>query len=527
MKKVLLLIGLLFFTSPLLAKNWYVLAGKDGEGTIKSPLGTLQDALSMASSGDVIHVAQGYYTGEGGVGKWIIKVPNLTLVGGYSADFKKRDPFIHPTVLMRAMHSFGALEECKKRGHEKIHPMTLTRGEYNVGPILQGETTLYESHENTIIDGFTIDGHTRNLYHPDGSLRLDKGATSAPLIHFSAEGCKVRNSILLNSAGGAVRIAFKGKKDQGNSLAEVSNCLILNVLMYGINCEVGDGWGVVKNNTIAYVWDHLNNGYGLIIGKSVRLKAEGNIFYHIERTGLNNSRLNRYVQVNKNVFWGNKRGAYKFFSPHSNSFLFVRDPQKLTGKKANLRYLLSEKSDSNIQGNPQFKVDSHFVRDLQGKIFAPIYEPLQALFLLNPNQALKEMGVRGSEKFLAYHSVEEKKVKKNYLFIPYKDIKGPLFEQIERAGEKGFPATFDLRLHGQAAPGYYLPGVSRQHYYCFRSHQLLLYVYAKKGSPALRLLVRARKETLTLKVKGTLYNVSSHSKVAYSVALVLDEAEEK
>ena len=58
-------------------------------------------ALSKSVRGDVIHVTAGTYNGKGGSGAFIVKVPNLTLAGGYNSDFSKRDPFKFFTIFLR------------------------------------------------------------------------------------------------------------------------------------------------------------------------------------------------------------------------------------------------------------------------------------------------------------------------------------------------------------------------------------------------------------------------------------------
>ena len=219
------------------AKDVYVKAGNKGNGTMSNPYGSISDAMNMGVyAGDVVHVTQGIYYGEGGSGKWVIKVNNLTIVGGYNKDFTERNPFKYQSILVRGMDE-GALKEAKKRGHDKKWGLdfTQTKASYNAKAMIFGEG---ES-SNAIIDGFVIDGYTRNQYKSNGDLDVSVGPIGTPLISFNKPGCKVRNCIILNSGGPGIQMVASGKKDDPNSWAEISNCVITNTLMEAIDFRAG------------------------------------------------------------------------------------------------------------------------------------------------------------------------------------------------------------------------------------------------------------------------------------------------
>src|SRR5438874_2076816 len=82
------------------AKDWFVRAGSSGDGAQASPFGDPWEALEKAQAGDTVHVAAGKYFGRLRVGTWEVPVDDLTLLGGYDASFKTRDPWKNSTQLL-------------------------------------------------------------------------------------------------------------------------------------------------------------------------------------------------------------------------------------------------------------------------------------------------------------------------------------------------------------------------------------------------------------------------------------------
>ena len=101
--KILWLICLILcVSSSVYGTDIYVRPGSSGKGTKDSPYNVLWKAMDKALRGDVIHVTAGTYTAKGDSGAFIVRVPYLTMVGGYSDDFSSRDPFGKMTILKRA-----------------------------------------------------------------------------------------------------------------------------------------------------------------------------------------------------------------------------------------------------------------------------------------------------------------------------------------------------------------------------------------------------------------------------------------
>ena len=113
-----------------------------------------------------------------------VAISNLTLLGGYDAEFTSRDPWANPT-------RFLLNEDERAKGRPE-------------GTILDSE----ENSDGLVVDiGFIFDGATWNSYATDGSL--DVGASPlAPLISLRGGGAPitVRDCLFVNGSSGAVII---------------------------------------------------------------------------------------------------------------------------------------------------------------------------------------------------------------------------------------------------------------------------------------------------------------------------------
>ena len=130
--------ALLLSISPVHARDWFVRAGSDGDGTKERPFKDPYLALEEVEPGDAIHVAQGVYHGQLNAGNWIVRSPNLTLLGGYNEDFTRRDPWRLPSEMR------GSKEFAGKRS----------------GALIEG----HGNHENLVLDGFVFDQKEINKY---------------------------------------------------------------------------------------------------------------------------------------------------------------------------------------------------------------------------------------------------------------------------------------------------------------------------------------------------------------------------
>ena len=559
MKKKILALILISILVPcfVYAKDVYVSAGSKGIGTKEKPYNDISDALSMGVyAGDVIHVTEGVYYGEGGSGKWLIKTKNLTIAGGYKKGFSERNPWKYQSILVRGMGA-DALNEAKKREHNKKWglDLTITKASYNGGAMISGEGDS----SYTIIDGFVIDGYTRNTYKPNGDLNTAIGpiGNGGPLIAFNKPGCKVRNCLIMNSGGPGILMIASGQKDDQNSWQEISNNVIVNTLMEAIEFRAGTwdattdpdgGYALIKNNTLAFVWTHLGEGYGVIIGRQTKLQMENNIFAFATDFGMNNGFGNDKAKLSGNVFFNNMGGVYRYFaSSGSKTTVVVDDPTLLSGKQGNKMYYVSAKSEGNISADPKLKVDPDFFDKFShqiqseggGKVvwndvnqwrsilglpligtkgtgksnFAPIYEHKYAILTSDAVAA----GMKTTAKIEAYKSTAAEAVAKNYAKIKFADIKNNL----------GKDVTVSVKVGDKdGGSSYYVDGVTKADWACFRyKEDRMNFIYVKNSSEEMEIITKAIKDGSAVIVSGRVVDISAAIKSSNRFGLVVDKAE--
>ncbi|MEU1973443.1 right-handed parallel beta-helix repeat-containing protein [Microbacterium sp. NPDC019599] len=206
-------------------RDWFVRTGADGDGTREAPLRDPFQALEKAAEGDRILVAEGEYTGRLRSGAWRIPVRNLTLLGGWDAEFAARDPWRHPVRFV-------------------LTPETKAKGIFGI-PVL----TVEDSAEGLVLDGFVFDGSTYNTYTDAGSL--DPAASqSAVLLDLRGGngGLTVRNCVFANAASGAVQLSA------GHGAFE--NNVVVNTSGTAVRIQVpGPGPWSVQGNTILFAAD--------------------------------------------------------------------------------------------------------------------------------------------------------------------------------------------------------------------------------------------------------------------------------
>ena len=239
------------------ARDWYVSAerGKGKKGTIEKPARDLSFITRKLEPGDVVHIAEGTYLSKNEAGANEINVP-ISIIGGYSEDFSKRDPWgEHQTILTGQNPGGGWVQS----------------------PRLYMKLAKYKGkdHPKIVIDGLIIDQGPQNRYKTDAREFLvrmagggmkpspDLGAVVIGLGKPSVVGAdpseiEFKNNIVINSASsqGAVKlISFKGGKVTATNnviLNQTGPGLVLgsNTAAYKTNSPSFD----IRNNTIAFSW---------------------------------------------------------------------------------------------------------------------------------------------------------------------------------------------------------------------------------------------------------------------------------
>jgi hypothetical protein len=207
-------------------RDWFVRAGSSGgDGSRETPFRDPFQALEKAAEGDRILVAEGEYAGRLRSGAWRIPVGNLTLLGGWDAEFGARDPWRHPVRFV-------------------LDPETKAKGVFGE-PIL----TVESSGEGLILDGFVFDGSTYNVYGDDGALDAGK-SQSAPLLDLrgGSGGIAVHNCVFANAAYCAVRVSA--------AYGSFENNVVVNTSGTAVRLDApGTGPWDVRGNTILFAAD--------------------------------------------------------------------------------------------------------------------------------------------------------------------------------------------------------------------------------------------------------------------------------
>ncbi|MEQ8762487.1 MAG: DUF1565 domain-containing protein [Planctomycetota bacterium] len=315
------------------AEDLYVRAGAEkGKGTRERPYRALYKALERAKPGDVIHVAEGDYSGKLDVGFVTIGTRNLTLLGGYAADYSERNPYRYPSRLHRRI---GTDVEAFDNG------LVLCDGDVS----------------GLVIDGFVFDSTGRNVYRETGELDVTLSLTKPPITLAHADS-HLRNSIFLNTAGPAVRIS-------GPS-SSIENCLIVNAVQFGIEIHgrhaaaalATDTQVLIRNNTILFTWQWRETGGSAIqIGSYCKVRLENNLIGFHQGVAISNIRNfdgKALHQMIGNVFFLNRAGNYEFFSRQHNQNLVVDDPADL--EEADLA-----QAEGNLEIDPLFRLPASWV----------------------------------------------------------------------------------------------------------------------------------------------------------------------
>jgi hypothetical protein len=276
------------------AADIWVRAGADGDCSRDNPCGDLWRPLNRAARGDVIHVAEGIYHGRAGGGAFVVKVPRLTLVGGYSADFSVRDPFRYPSVLERAAEFSGDWTQV---------PEAIVAGQ-------QGA-----DHRGLVLDGFVLDGRKRNAYGADGSLD-PRQSWNGPLIETLSPDLAVRNCTLVNPYGEGIASRFSGDNN------EVSNSFVVNTFYAGVSTRLAKPGSVVRITgcTIAFTWAQpgRGGGSGVLVGREGATVIGRNVIAFTSGDdedpggGVSNPYGNDRTELVDNLFFLCQGGLYRY-----------------------------------------------------------------------------------------------------------------------------------------------------------------------------------------------------------------------
>ena len=337
-RRILTVFALLASLMMVGATDWYVSANagkKKNEGTTpEAPLKAIWNALEKAAPGDVIHVAGGEYKGKTSCG-WILIDKPVSIIGGYSDDFKERDITKYQTML-KPTNEQNATKPMDDIGTVGFKMWASA----NQADALKDTTTL--------IDGLYIDQGDANSYHP--SKGMPEGVATGMYLDPPAKGNTPNPSIS--------RAEMKGKT-AGN--LTIQNCVFLNASNYGIQISHHEGDVKILNNlfinnrmqacdllctknengavkfefaynTVLFTWSRTSEMTDMGFAVRANAKVDANIHHNILGLsilyGFDNTKgddKTKKVSLDNNIFFLNKKGdAAVTISPSIKPF-FVTD----------------------------------------------------------------------------------------------------------------------------------------------------------------------------------------------------------
>ena len=542
----ILICGLLLaWSSPLLAADWYVKAGSEGNGSKESPFPDLWQALDKAVRGDVIRVAKGVYNGKGGCGHYSIKIPNLTIAGGYSDDFSERNPFKNLTILERA---------ADYKGDWTGLPEGIIAG---VGG---------KDHSGLIVDGLVLNCFSRNRYTPEGNVMLKAPSYPGKAFEASSPDIKILNCVIVNPIGEGIYVAWAGKNN------EVANTFVVNSIYAGIETRSTQPGAVVtiKNCTISFCWYYPSRGggMGVFVGRQGKTVLEKNIIAFCQTEGgeagyaVSNTFGNEDLVMKDNILFQNQGGYYKYMDADKKNLL-VWKPEELKALNADGEPFMLSATGGNSDENPGFLPDreyfekfSSFVASEPGKLNMDMMNewrrsvglPLQAeaaskrqnhgipypLAAIIPNlvSKLPDRGVQVGGPFVDYQAAPAAAAAKEYAEAAF-----DLFQKgsPEVKTLNGKPVSFRAGMGAVDLSTFPLKEFGKDKYECFKLNlpgepettMKCVRGYFLKGSQAAKDWAKFGKKKAEyaaegLIVRGTAYYFGADT-YSYPVGIVVDE----
>jgi hypothetical protein len=277
----------------------------------------------------------------------------VKILGGYSDDFSKRDPWGAHRTILTGLDVYGGstdsrlIVDCRKRGPKPL-----------------------------VIDGLIIDNGPRNHFKTEKNLLILRKANGGKNKNASPERGAIRvkggqclvsitNNVLMNTAPTAGVIQIWSSK---NGKVSIRNNLIINNTGEGVYAMTSfhgrSAQGLpeyeIHNNTFLFHWKHdaiaTYGGNAIKLDSSVKLKATNNVFGFGDYGGVDNIKKSKWVKLANNLFFGNKLYDYREY----NTAMKVDDIEDESD-------ILGEDSEGNLSKMVKVKV---------GKRFATIYASL-------------------------------------------------------------------------------------------------------------------------------------------------------
>ena len=285
-------------------------------GSKEKPFRNIWKAIEKAKPGDVIHISEGVYPGKMSCG-WIEVSKAVTLLGGYSKDFSKRDT----------------------NDQNATKPIFGTMTIQNKNAKVKG---------TVVIDGIIFDHTLANSYHaregkPAGFTQgmylipPSKGLTKYPsidryMLHANTDGeLIIKNCLFLNGSNYAVNVNhFSGK-------VKILNNVFIGCRMVGAEVRSSNGklYAVdyeFANNTVLFTWTRTKTfedmGYAVRANNGVVSNIHHNILGLNCMAGFDNTKGNakqKKVKLDNNIFFLNKKADVAITISPNIKFMKVED----------------------------------------------------------------------------------------------------------------------------------------------------------------------------------------------------------
>lgn len=281
--------------------------GKGKDATKEKPAKDLGNLVAKLKDGDVVNIAEGVYVGRDESGSDNIPVA-VKLVGGWSDDFSKRDPWGAHKTVFAGVSSIGGS----------------TQYRLIISPNKCAEL---------LVDGIVFDNGPRNHYLGDKELIISRQANATKNLNATPESgaiklelpkncsATIQNNVVMNTAPTGGAIAAWGHQ-AGKFL--IRNNLIINNTGEGIfaltkwksNKELARF--TIENNTVLFSWKHdpsaTYGGNGLKMDQEVELTASNNVFAFGDYGGVDNIKVAKGITLKDNLFTGNRLYDYREFN---------------------------------------------------------------------------------------------------------------------------------------------------------------------------------------------------------------------
>lgn len=380
--------------------EWYVSAarGKGKAATKEEPAKDLGNIIAQLQPGDTVHIAQGVYEGKGKSGCDVIEVP-VKIIGGYSDDFSKRDPWGECRTVLNGVNLDNPNFVARARLLIELHLK------------YQTATAAGEQH-NVLVDGIIVDNAGRNQYVDDKQLKIRRDAVPAekkaqtpgtPGIKVTLGkfcGATVQNCVVLNcaveSADGAISVGG-GKASQ----ILIRNNLVVNNTGNGIYpmslfkpTSKTPKWedhptATVEGNTVLFCWKpgpiDEYSGSGLRIDAGMTVVAKNNVFAFNDVFAVDNIIKGRLTLID-NLVTANRKADYRDFNTQMK-ISAVDDEAENLGKdsKGNVNQAITvpvpadwsalyaaRPETSRAEVDAQVKADNSSVNALRGMLGLPL-----------------------------------------------------------------------------------------------------------------------------------------------------------